>query len=521
MQGSSRRGAFVERNKLWHKEYVGHYDVIIIGAGLSGIGAAVHLRQACPRKRFLLLEGRAHMGGTWDLFRYPGVRSDSDMYTLGYRFKPWREAKAIADGASILHYIKETAAEYDVERHIRYEHMARHAVWSSADASWTVEALRQDTGETVHFTCNFLLMCSGYYSYRQGYTPEFTGRARFRGTIVHPQQWPEDLGYTGKRVVVIGSGATAMTLVPAMAPDVGHIVMLQRSPTYVISRPDRDAIANALRVILPEPWAYGLTRWKNIALQQFVYRRTRTHPHQVKAKLLDLLRKELGPDYDIATHFTPKYNPWDQRLCLVPNSDLFAAIRSGKASIVTDHVECFTETGIRLTSGKELAADIIVTATGLDLVVLGEMEFIVDGVSIDFAQTWTYKGMMFSGVPNLVSTFGYINASWTLRADLTAEYACRLLNHMDATNTHQVVPQLRATEGNMPARPWIDQFSSGYVQRMMHRFPKQGDREPWINPQNYSRDKKMIRFAPLEDGALRFSARDGRFRALARSARRP
>ena len=486
---------------------VEHRDVIIVGAGLSGVGAGVHLHQKCPGKSYLILEGRPCMGGTWDLFRYPGVRSDSDMHTLGYRFKPWREAKAIADGASILKYVKETAAEYGVDEHIRYQHLATKAAWSSEDATWTVEVLRKDTGDTVRFTCNFLFMCAGYYSYRHGYTPEFEGIERFKGTVVHPQQWPDDLDYKGKKVVVIGSGATAMTLVPAMAKDVAHIVMLQRSPTYVVSLPDKDAIANALRAVLPDRWAYAITRWKNVAMQQFFYQRTRTQPEKVKAKLLDMVKKELGPDYDVETHFTPSYNPCDQRLCLVPNSDLFEAIRSGKASVVTDRIERITETGITLASGKTLDADIIVTATGLNLVVLGEMQFTVDGAPVDFAQTWTYKGMMYSGVPNLVCTFGYINASWTLRADLTSEYVCRLINHMDATGTRQAVPCLRAADHNMPARPWIDSFSSGYMQRMMHRFPKQGDREPWINPQNYARDKKMIRLGPLEDGALIFSKR--------------
>ncbi len=483
---------------------VQHVDVLIVGAGLSGIGAAVHLQKNCPGKSYLILEGRPSIGGTWDLFRYPGIRSDSDMHTLGYSFQPWREAKAIADGPSILNYVKQTAAQYGVDHHIRYRHRATKAIWSSADATWTVEALRTDTGETVRFTCNFLEMCAGYYSYRQGHTPDFEGMERFRGTIVHPQQWPEDLDYRGKKVVVIGSGATAMTLVPAMAKDVGHIVMLQRSPTYVVSRPDRDMIANALRKVLPETWAYAITRWKNVALQQFLYRRTRTAPAKVKQKLLDMVRKELGPDYDVETHFTPRYNPWDQRLCLVPNSDLFVAIRSGKASVVTDRIERFTETGIALASGRHLDADIIVTATGLNLVVLGEMRFVVDGAAVDFAQTWTYKGMMYSDVPNLVCTFGYINASWTLRADLTAEYVCRLLNHMDAHGARRVTPRLRDIDRDMPPRPWIDHFSSGYMQRMMHRFPKQGDHEPWINPQDYTRDKKMIRFGSLEDGALIF-----------------
>lgn len=445
------------------------------------------------------------MGGTWDLFRYPGIRSDSDMHTLGYRFKPWREAKAIADGPSILKYIKETASEYDVDRHIRYQHIATKAVWSSDDATWIVEARRQDTGEIARFRCNFLYLCAGYYSYREGHTPEFSGADQFKGRVVHPQQWPENLDYAGKRVVVIGSGATAMTLIPAMAETAADVVMLQRSPTYVISRPDKDFIANALRKILPSHWAYAITRWKNVTLQQFLYRRTRTQPQKVKAKLLELVRAELGPDYDVEKHFTPSYNPWDQRLCLVPNSDLFAAIRSGKASVVTDHIERFTEKGILLKSGQELEADIIVTATGLNLVVLGAMQFVVDNAPVDFAQTWTYKGMMCSGVPNLISTFGYINASWTLRADLTAEYVCRLLNHMDQVGARKVVPQLRDGDRNMPPRPWIDQFSSGYMQRMMHRFPKQGDHEPWLNPQNYSKDKKMIRFGAIDDGALVFS----------------
>ena len=445
------------------------------------------------------------MGGTWDLFRYPGIRSDSDMHTLGYGFKPWIDRKAIADGPAILRYVKETAAEHGIDRHIRYCHRATRAAWSSEAGTWTIDAEHTETGETVRFTANFVLMCAGYYSYRQGHTPEFADRERFAGTIVHPQQWPEDLDYRGKRVVVIGSGATAMTLVPAMAKEVAHITMLQRSPTWVISRPDTDAIANFLRRVLPARWAYALTRWKNVTLQQFLYRRTRTNPDQVAKKLLERVREELGPEYDVATHFTPRYNPWDQRMCLVPNSDLFQTIRSGQAEVVTDRIAHFTPKGIALESGRELEADIIVTATGLELVVLGEMAFAIDGVPVDLSDSWTYKGMMYSGVPNLISTWGYINASWTLRADLTAEYACRLLNHMDALGAHQVTPRLRESDRDMPARPWIDDFSSGYMQRTMHRFPKQGDREPWLNPQNYARDKKMIRTAPIDDGALVFS----------------
>jgi cation diffusion facilitator CzcD-associated flavoprotein CzcO len=445
------------------------------------------------------------MCGTWDLFRYPGVRSDSDMHTLGYNFKPWQAAKAIADGPSILEYVQETAVENNISPHIRYNHLVKQAAWSTEDAVWTIEAEGKDTGETVQIRGNFLLMCAGYYSYKEGYTPEFNGRNRFQGTIIHPQQWPDDLDYCGKKVLVIGSGATAMTLVPAMAPDVEHIVMLQRSPTYVVARPDEDNIANSLRKYLPDKLAYTLTRWKNTTMQQYLYQRTRNKPQEVKQYLIDLVRQELGPDYDVETHFTPNYYPWDQRLCLVPNGDLFEAIKSGKASIVTDHIDTFTEKGIRLQSGRELAADIIITATGLNLVMLGGAEIAVDGQPVEFPQTFTYKGMMYSDVPNLVSTFGYINASWTLRADLTAEYVCRLLNHMDRKGVRQCTPRLRDSDQGMAARPWIEDFSSNYMQRKMHLLPKQGDREPWLNPQNYGRDKKMIRKGKLEDGALVFN----------------
>ena len=481
-----------------------HFDVLIVGAGLSGVGAAVHLHERCPDRSYVILEGRPSMGGTWDLFRYPGIRSDSDMHTLGYRFKPWRNAKAIADGPSILSYIKETATEYDVDRHIRYQHLATSASWSSADARWTVEATRKDTGETQRFTCNFLYLCSGYYSYRHGHTPEFPGRARFTGTVVHPQEWPADLDYRGKRVVVIGSGATAITLVPAMAERAAHVTMLQRSPTYVVSRPSKDIIANFLRRLLPDTWAYALTRWKNVTLQQIFYGRSRTHPQDVKKRLLDMVRKDL-PGYDVDKHFTPTYNPWDQRLCLVTDGDLFKSIREGRASVVTDQIETFTERGIQVKSGQELEADIIVTATGLDLVVLGEMQFTVDGAPVNFADHWTYKGMMCSDVPNMVSTFGYINASWTLRADLIAEYVCRLLNHMRDTGARQATPRLRPGDRDMPARPWLSHFSSGYVQRVIHLFPKQGDRAPWLNPQRFGRDKKAFREDPLDDGVLAFT----------------
>ena len=478
--------------------------MLVIGAGISGIGAGYHLQTMCPDRTYAILEGRDDIGGTWDLFRYPGVRSDSDMHTLGYRFKPWTEAKSIADGPSILQYLRDTVREFGIGRHIRFGHLVTSAEWSTPDARWTVTARRQDSDEILTFTCGFLFMCSGYYSYKAGYTPEFAGIEQFQGQVVHPQSWPDDLGYEGKRVVVIGSGATAMTLIPAMAKTAAHVTMLQRSPTYVVGRPDTDPIANGLRKVLPDSLAYRLTRSKNVALQQMIYKRTRAKPAEVKAKLIDMVREQLGPDYDVDTHFTPTYDPWDQRLCLVPNNDLFEAIKVGTASVVTDHIDHFTPTGIQLQSGEHLEADIVVTATGLQLVTLGEMDFTVDGEPVDFATTWTYKGFAYSDVPNMASSFGYVNASWTLRADLTCEYVCRMLNHMRATSTVQCTPRLRRADRSMQPRPWIDGFSAGYMQRVMHLFPKQGDHEPWINPQNYGRDKKMFRKAPIDDGVMQF-----------------
>ncbi|MFZ9630244.1 MAG: flavin-containing monooxygenase [Ilumatobacteraceae bacterium] len=479
-----------------------HVDVVVVGAGLSGIGAGYHLQTHCPDRTYLILEGRDAIGGTWDLFRYPGVRSDSDMHTLGFNFKPWTAAKAIADGPSILEYVRETAHEHGIDRHIRFGHHVDRAEWDSGTNRWTVTST--SASGTVQVTCTFLYMCSGYYSYRGGYTPDFAGRDTFRGTIVHPQEWPDDLDYDGKRVVVIGSGATAVTLVPAMAQRAAHVTMLQRTPTYMAVGPDEDRIANLLRAVLPSRLAYAITRRKNTAFQQMVYRRTRTNPDKVKQYLVDKVRKEL-PGVDIETHFTPPYGPWDQRLCLVPNGDLFAAMRAGKAAVVTDHIESFDETGLRLASGEHLDADIIVTATGLQLVTLGEMDFIVDGRPVDFADTLTYKGFAYSGVPNLASAFGYINASWTLRADLISEYVCRLLNHMRATSSTRCTPTLRDADRSMPLRPWIDDFSPGYMNREMHRFPKQGDRAPWVNPQDYARDRQMFAKDPVDDGAMQFA----------------
>ena len=481
-----------------------HFDVVVVGAGISGIGAGYFLQRDCPNKSFVILEGRESLGGTWDLFRYPGVRSDSDMHTLGYSFKPWTAEKSIADGPSILSYLNETVDQYALRQKIRFNTLVTAASWSSDTATWTLTATNSATNSAVTYTCNYLYMCSGYYSYKEGFTPDFPGVDTFRGTVVHPQKWPNNLDYAGKKVVVIGSGATAMTLVPAMAASANHVVMLQRSPPYVVSRPDKDSLALTLRKFLPEKVAYSVTRWKNTTLQQFVYKRTRTKPEQVKEALLKGVREALGDNYDVDTHFTPSYNPWDQRLCLVPNGDLFESIKDGKASVVTDHIARFDETGIQLQSGNRIDADIIVTATGLNLVTLGEMSFSVDGQTVDFSQTWSYKGCAYSDVPNLASSFGYINASWTLRADLTCEYVCRLLNHMDKTGTNICTPRLRESDLGMPERPWIDNFSAGYMQRVMHQFPKQGDREPWINPQNYKRDKKMFRDSPIVDGVMAF-----------------
>ena len=487
-----------------------HVDVVVVGAGLSGIGAGYHLQTMSPDRSYVILEGRESLGGTWDLFKYPGVRSDSDMHTLGFSFKPWTEAKSIADGPSILKYLKQTVSQFGIDKHIRYGQLVTKAQWSTDDAQWTVTSTNKATGANNTYTCSFLFMCSGYYSYKKGHTPEFTGRERFKGTIVHPQEWPVDLDYTGKRVVVIGSGATAVTIVPSMADKAAHVTMLQRSPTYMVSRPDHDVLANRMRKVLPPKMAYNLTRFKNTWRQQLVYNKTRTDPNKVKQLLLGGIQLELGADYDIAKHFTPNYNPWDQRLCLVPNGDFFKAMREGKASVVTDHIASFTETGIQLASGEHLEADIIVTATGLELVTLGEMDFFVDGKQVDFAKTWTYKGFAYSDIPNLASTFGYINASWTLRSDLTAEYVCRLLNHMRKKGVVQCTPRLREQDRNMKERPWIDGFSSGYMQRMMHRMPRQGDHEPWINPQNYRRDKKMFKHSPIDDGVMQFSKQSAR-----------
>ncbi len=481
-----------------------HFDVVIVGAGVSGIGAACHLRSKCPGRSFVVLENRDAIGGTWDLFRYPGIRSDSDMHTFGYVFKPWLSTRSIADGPSIRAYVKEAAAEHDVLSSIRFRHRVTEASWSSDDARWSVRASNRESGGDAQFTCSFLLMCSGYYNYEQGYLPELPGIEHFDGPVIHPQAWPEDLDYRDKRIAVIGSGATAMTLVPAMAEQAARVTMIQRSPTYVISRPERDAINRRLRRFLPEKLAYAITRWKNILWQMYVYHRTRVAPESVKAKLLDVASQHLGADY-VAKHFTPSYYPWDQRLCLIPDGDLFEAINNGKAAVATGSIEAITARGVRLESGEEIEADILITATGLQLRVLGGIDISVDDTPVSFPDTLNYRGMMLCDIPNLAYVFGYVNASWTLRADLTAAYVCRLLNRMEQLGMRQCTPRLREEHRDMQRHPWIVGFQPGYMARSMHLFPVQGDRDPWRNTQNYLQDRKLALREALEDGTLIFS----------------
>jgi monooxygenase len=479
-----------------------HVDVLIVGAGLSGIGAGYHVQASCPEKTYAILEARDSLGGTWNLFKYPGIRSDSDMYTLGYSFRPWKDAKAIADGPSILDYVRQTAEDHGIQERIRFGHRVVRAEYSTADSLWTVQAERGDTGETVRLSCDFLLMCSGYYRYDEGYTPEFQGTERFAGRIVHPQQWTDDVDYAGKRVVVIGSGATAVTLVPAIARRAAHVTMLQRSPSYVLSLPGEDPIANLARRLLPAKLAYSLVRWKNVMLMMLVFQLSRRRPSLVKSVLRRGVENNLPAGYDVDTHFTPRYGPWDQRMCLVPDGDLFEAISSGSASVITDRIDTFTETGVRLASGAELEADLIVTATGLNLRMLGGMQIVVDGREVDNSKTMTYKGMMLDGVPNLAMTFGYTNASWTLKCDLTCEYVCRLLKHMDERGYRQCTPQNR--DPSITEEPFID-FSSSYVLRSIEELPKQGSKAPWRLYQNYALDILTLRYGAIEDGAMQFS----------------
>ncbi len=477
-----------------------HLDVLIVGAGLSGIGAAYHLQTRCPNRTYAILEGRERLGGTWDLFCYPGIRSDSDMYTLGYSFRPWTDPKAIADGPSILAYLRETAEAYGIDRKIRYQHRVERAQWSSKDSRWTVTARDGKSGNAVQLTCNFLFTCAGYYDYEKGYTPDLPGRERFRGRVVHPQQWTPDIDYEGKRVVVIGSGATAVTLVPAIAKRAAHVTMLQRSPTYVVSAPERDRIADWMRERLPPGPAYAITRWKNVLFGMAFYAYCRGRPEGAKKLIVAGARRQLRGTVDVAA-FTPTYKPWDQRVCLVPDGDLFAVLRRGRASIVTDHIETFTETGIRLRSGQTLEADLVVTATGLNLKFMGGLEVEVDGRRVVPSQTMLYKGMMCSGVPNLAVALGYTNASWTLKCELTSEYVCRLLNYMEEGGYTQACPRFDPSVQEEPAIS----FTSGYVQRSIDNFPRQGTTAPWKLYQNYALDRLLLRRTSVRDRAMQFS----------------
>ncbi|MFV0279682.1 MAG: flavin-containing monooxygenase [Rhodoblastus sp.] len=477
-----------------------HFDVLVVGAGLYGVGAAFWLQKLCPGKTFAIIEARERKGGTWDLFRYPGIRSDSDMFTLGYAFKPWTDAKAIADGHSILRYIEETARENGIDGKIRYSQRMVEACWSSADARWTVEV---DTPQgRKQYACGFLYMCSGYYRYDRGYRPDFAGIADYRGQIVHPQAWPQDLDYKDKRVIVIGSGATAMTIVPEIARTAAHVTMAQRSPTYVVARPSKDSVADWLRATLPAGAAYRLARWKNVLFGMYFYNLCKRKPDKVKAYLLKLVREQLPAGYDVEKDFTPRYNPWDQRLCLIADGDLFGAIRENRVSVATGEIERFTQTGLRLAGGREIEADIVVTATGLELQMLGGASLVVDGRKVEPGKTLNYKGMMFSDVPNMAATFGYTNASWTLKADLIGQYVCRILNLMDAKGQKIVVPH--NDDPDMPTERFVD-FSSGYFQRVIDQLPKQGARKPWKLHQNYAKDLLALRYGTVEDGVLGFS----------------
>lgn len=478
-----------------------HVDVLIVGAGISGIGAAYHLQKNCPDHSYTILEGRENIGGTWDLFRYPGIRSDSDMYTLGYAFKPWTQAKAIADGPAILDYLREAVDENDIEKNICFGQHVNQASWSTEDSRWTISSTGKD-GETTTLTSNFLFMCSGYYDYESGHTPDFPGADDFSGDIAHPQFWNEDIDYTDKNVVVIGSGATAVTLVPELAKKARHVTMLQRSPTYMVARPEEDGIANWLRRYLPAKVAYGITRWKNVLMGMYFFRYCRKHPDRAKTLLIDGLKTELNENYDIAQHFTPRYKPWDQRLCLVPNGDLFKAVNLGEVEIVTDQIETFTPSGIALKSGTHLDADLIVTATGLNMQFFGKVELSVDGKQIEAAQCMTYKGMMIQDIPNLAFSMGYTNASWTLKCDLTCEYVCRLLNKMQKNSMSQACPRLN--DPTVVEEAMMD-FSSGYVTRAAGKIPKQGSKAPWKLHQNYALDLINLRYKSLEDDAMEFT----------------
>ena len=476
-----------------------HKDIIVVGAGISGIAAAYNLQKSCPNKSFAILEGRSALGGTWDLFKYPGIRSDSDMHTLGFRFKPWIHKKSIADASSILEYLNETVDEYGIRDKIVFNQKVTSANWLSEKSLWELSVVDED--QKISMTCNFLFLCGGYYSYDKPYMPKFPKQDRFEGQVIHPQFWDESLDYSDKKVVVIGSGATAVTLVPAIAKNAAHVTMLQRSPSYVVSAPGEDSWSQALNKIFPIRLTYFLIRWKNIFRTSLGFYLSRKYPERVKDRLINLVREELGNDYDVEKHFTPRYNPWDQRMCLVPDSDLFNSIKSGKASVVTDHIDHFTENGILVKSGEHLEADIIVTATGIELNALNDIEVSVNNEKVEPHNRLSYKGMMLSGVPNLAFSFGYVNASWTLRADLTCEYVCRLLNQMDKLGVNTCIPQEDPTA--IVDDEYID-FSSGYVQRALDRLPKQGKKAPWRNYQNYLKDIFLVRLFSLKDSTLKF-----------------
>ena len=479
-----------------------HLDVLVIGAGISGVDAGYRLQETVPEKTFAILEARSQIGGTWDLFRYPGIRSDSDMYTLGFPFRPWDSDRSIVDGTSIREYVQETAAEYGIDSKIRFAHRMLAADWSTPQQRWLVDVERTDTGERLQLSCSFLFMCSGYYRYDQGYMPDFPGTESFRGELVHPQFWNEQTDYAGKRVVVIGSGATAVTLVPALAEEAEHVTMLQRSPSYVLSLPGNDSLARLARRFLSPRRAFNLIRWKNVLGATALFQLSRRRPELVKKLLRRGLERLLPPGYDIQTHFTPRYNPWDQRLCLVPDADLFEAISSGKASVVTDQIETFTETGIRLASGGELEADLVISATGLILQPLGGAELRVDGREIALPSTLFYRGCMFSDVPNFAMVFGYTNASWTLKADLTCQFVARLIRHME--DEGYAYCAARNHDPTMGTEPFID-FSSGYFVRAVDQLPKQGTKQPWRLNQNYLIDTIKLKRAPIEDGVLEFT----------------
>jgi monooxygenase len=476
-------------------------DVVVVGAGISGISAAWHLQDRCPDKSYVILERREHLGGTWDLFKYPGIRSDSEMFTLGFRFKPWTSEKAIADGPSIMNYLKETVAEYGIDKHIRYSQKVVSADWSDEDNRWTVRI--EADGEVREISCAFLLACSGYYNYDEGYTPEFAGRDDFEGTIIHPQHWPQDLDYAGKKIVIIGSGATAITLIPALANSgAGKVTMLQRSPTYIGTLPEIDPFTVRMNKALPEKPAYVVNRWKNIVFQSGQYQISRRFPNFMRKTLMTMAKRRLPEGYDVEKHFGPRYNPWDERLCLAPNGDLFRTIKKGKADVVTDTIERFTKTGIKLTSGQELEADIIVTATGLNLQLFGGAEILRNGQTVDLHDTMAYKGMMLTHMPNMAFTIGYTNASWTLKADLVSEFACRVLNYMDDNGFDRVEPQ---HPGNSVDERPLMEFTPGYVLRALDYLPKAGHVSPWRLKQNYLLDLNLIRRGKVDDEELLFT----------------